>query len=349
MMPEKDSSSTPAADLPVISSPPRAARSRLALVLASLALLASAAQWVDGRRQAAVQADLVVQEQAAVAHWQQEHSLAQDKARQQFETLQGRLGEFEEKLSAFAESAEAWQSQSRDLVRGREETLLLEVEQAITLAAQQLQLAGNVRVALLALQSADARLARLERSQLLPLRKALAKDVERLQALPLVDLAGMSLRLEQVLLGIDQLPLAAAERPPVKVETSASDATATWWQSSAAAVWTELRDLIRIQRFDRNEPGLMAPGQAYFLRENLKLRLLNARLALLSREQAVFRNELKAVRGLLEQHFQASDAAVQGALKTLLPMQGLEINAEMPSLNDSQAALQGLRQSREKR
>ncbi|MFT3849367.1 MAG: uroporphyrinogen-III C-methyltransferase [Propionivibrio sp.] len=46
-----------------------------------------------------------------------------------------------------------------------------------------------------------------------------------------------------------------------------------------------MRSLVRIQRFDREEPALLSPGQAFFLRENLKLRLLNARLALLAHDQ----------------------------------------------------------------
>jgi len=100
---------------------------------------------------------------------------------------------------------------------------------------------------------------------------------------------------------------------------------------------------VRIQRLDRTEPALLAPGQAYFLRENLKLRLLNARLALLAREQGVYRGELKAAQDLLARHFDGQDKAVQAAATTLRQLTATELNIEVPGLSDSLAALRAVR------
>ena len=109
------------------------------------------------------------------------------------------------------------------------------------------------------------------------------------------------------------------------------------------------RDASRIQRFDREDPALLAPGQGYFLRENLKLRLLNARLALFSRDQWTYRNELKVAQEWLGKHFDTNDKAVVGAQSTLRQMTASEINVELPNLNETQAALRNLRQTKEKR
>ena len=306
-------------------------------------------QWLETRQKLADTQQEVTRRLAETEAGNQEERGAQKQLREQIEDLQSRLGAFEGKLNEFQGQSVALQSLYQDIARSREEALLLEVEQAITLAGQQLQLAGNVPVALLALQTADARLARLDRPAYLPLRKALAKDIERLNALPFVDQAGISLRLEQVVLAADQLPLASYGRPSEKGENVPLPAAEAWWQRGARQVWQEIKGLVRIQRFDGEDPALLAPGQAFFLRENLKLRLLNARLALFSRDQATFRNELKQAQGWLGRHFVADDKAVQAAQATLGQMAGVALNSDLPNLSETQGALRGLRGGKEKR
>src|SRR5574343_1974329 len=164
---------------------------------------------------------------------------ARKQATEQVEALQARLGALDAKLAAFQEQSATLQTLYQDIARSREEVTLLEVEQAITLAGQQLQLAGNVPVAVLALQTADARLARLDRPAYLPLRKAVAKDIERLNALPFVDMPGVSLRLEQLILGVDKLPLTAYGRPQEKTDAQKAAAAAPWWQRTGDEVWQE--------------------------------------------------------------------------------------------------------------
>ena len=106
-----------------------------------------------------------------------------------------------------------------------------------------------------------------------------------------------------------------------------------------AEIWQELKGLVRIQRFDRDEAMLLAPGQSFFLRENLKLRLLNARLALFSRDQATFRGELKAALEMLGRLFDVRDKGVEAAQATLRQLLATEIVIALPDLNETQAAL----------
>ena len=117
----------------------------------------------------------------------------------------------------------------------------------------------------------------------------------------------------------------------------------------AADFWKEVRSLVRIQRFDRDEPALLAPGQGFFLRENLKLRLLNARLALMARDQVTYRDELKVAYGWLEKYYAVDDSAVQAALASLRQAASTTIQAEVPALTASLTALRNLRTGKDKR
>jgi uroporphyrin-III C-methyltransferase len=247
----------------------------------------------------------------------------------------------------------------QELARGRDEWALAEVEQLVTIAGQQLQLAGNVQAAVLALSNADARLARVERSYFLPLRKAIGRDLERLRNLPYVDVPGISVKIEQLVLAADSLPVAYAERPkadagrPAKTEPAAAGkggkaAAEPWWTRWAEETWSEVRGLVRIQRFDRPEPALLAPSHDFFLRENFKLRLLNARLALLAHDEATFRGELKLAQAWVERHFDARDKNVQTVQGTLKGLLAGEVSIDLPTLNESLTALRTVKLGRER-
>ena len=338
---------TPASP-PSLQNPPQPrrpvkTRSNAWLLLAVAALALAGWQWFETRHQLADMQEQVARRLAEADAGSKEDRGALRQLREQVENLQGKLGAADAKLTEFQSQSETLQSLYQDLARSRDDSGLLEAEQAIVLAGQQLELAGNVPAAILALRTAEARLAGVDRPQALPLRKALAHDLERLTALPPVDLAGTSVRIEQVLDAIDKLPLAMDARPSEAAQKSDGEQSAPWWQRTGSEIWRELKGLVRIQRFDREEVVLLAPGQAYFLRENLKLRLLNARLALLSRDQGAFRGELKAASDGLARHFDGNDKGVQTAQETLRQLLTTEVVVEVPKLNETQAALSNLR------
>jgi len=136
-----------------------------------------------------------------------------------------------------------------------------------------------VQAALAALQLAEAKLSRVDRPQLVTLRRALARDIDRLKAVPYVDIAGMSLKLDQAIAAIDTLPLARDERLPAAPPPPPATDESTGLRFLREA-WNEVRSLIRIEVADRPAAPLVPPPQQYFLRENLRLRLLAARVAL---------------------------------------------------------------------
>lgn len=273
------------------------------------------------------------------------------RAMEQTADLQRKYGALEGRLAEFQGQANALKALYQEAAVSRDDALLAEVEQAVNNALQHLQLSGNVQAAILSLESADSRLARQDRPQFLVLRRTLARDLERLRATPFVDVPGMNLRLENVIVGVDKLPLSMelTARPKAGVEAAAAAPDASWWSALLQEGWAELRSLVRIQRFDRQEVVLLSPDQSLILRENIKLRLLNARLALLTRDQWVFRSELKAAHAWLERYFQVEEKSVQAALAALKQLAATEITVEVPSLNDSLTALQNIKAGREKR
>ena len=326
MMPENDN---PSPSTMTYLPAPRAKRASPWLFVALAALALAGWQWFETRQKLVDVQQQVSQKLAEFDTGNKEDRGAQKQSREQVEALQARLGAVDGKIAEFQAQSATLQALYQDIARSREELALIEVEQAIVLAGQQLQLAGNLPIAVQALQSADAQLARLDRPAHLPLRKALAKDLARLNALPFVDMPGISLRLEQLLLGVDKMPLVSHGRPEKKAENEKAPTAQSWWE--------------------RDDVVLLAPGQGYLLRENLKLRVLNARLALFAHDQWTFRNELKVAHDMLTRHFEAGDKSVQTALATLAQMTTTEINVELPTLNESLAALRNLRPAKEKR
>ena len=329
--------------------PPRTARLGPWFFVALAALALAGWQWFETRQRLADIEQETSRRLAEADAGSQEDRGALKQMREQIDGLQGKLGAADARLSEFQAQSDALQALYQDLARGRDESGVLEAEQAITLAAQQLQLAGNVPAAIAALRAAEARLARVDRPQLLPLRKALAADLERLSALPVVDLVATNARLEQILLTVDKLPLAMDVRPQESREKPVEAAPSPWWKRTGDEVWQELKGLVRIQRFDREEAVLLAPGQSFFLRENLKLRLLHARLALLARDQVAFRGELKAALEMLGRLFDGRDKAVQAAQATLRQLLATEVVIAVPSLNETQTAMRVLRNGKEKK
>ena len=323
------------------------------LIIAIVALGLAGWQWVETRlRLADTQQELARRLAASDTLVHESRALAK-QAQEQLAALQGKFGELEGRIAESKSQQTTLENLYHDLARSREEWALAEVEQSVTLAAQQLQLAANVQGAVLALQSADARLAGNSRPQFIALRKVLTRDLDRLRALPQVDLPGMNVQLESVISVIDRLHLAVDGRPrevvtPPSPAASSSAATLAFWRQLGAEFWGELRALIRIQRFDRDEPALLAPQQVFFLRENLKLRLLNARLALLAHDQWTFRNELKQAHRWIDRYFDPRDKMVLTAQETLAQLSATEIDIELPNLKQSLSAIGKLKTGKER-
>ncbi|MGE5467209.1 MAG: uroporphyrinogen-III C-methyltransferase [Ignavibacteria bacterium] len=357
MPPEPNTTETPdSAAAPTPTAAPRsfmpAALRRPPVVIAVIALLLLGWQWVETRaRLSSVQEELSkrLSEGDAVAAAARTQS---KQTQEDLQSLQAKLAAVDAKLAETQGQQVALEAMYQELSRSRDERLLAEVEQAVSIAAQQLQLAGNVEAALIALQSADSRLARATNPRLAGLRKLLARDVARLKALPAADVPAIALKLENVAVGVDAMPLAFEQRPkvePAPAKPSRSPADLSFWQALARDVWNDTKQLVRIERIDAPEPGLLSPSQSFFLRENLRLRLVNARLALLSRDARSFKEDVNQARAWLERYFDTSAKPVQAALATLRSLAAADMATELPSLDETLNTLRNFKLAQEKK
>jgi uroporphyrin-3 C-methyltransferase len=148
-------------------------------------------------------------------------------------------------------------------------------------------------------------------------------------------------RLDELARQVDELPLANAvanNRPAGQVREQLPP-NPTWLQRSVAVLHEETRALLRVSRIDQPEAVLLAPEQGFFLRENLKLRLLNARLALLSRQTESARADVATAAAALNRYFDPASRKTQAAAGQLQQIQAQMRSVELPRLDETLAAL----------
>ena len=264
-------------------------------------------------------------------------------ARQQTAVLESRLAEVESQR-------EALEQLYTDLSRGRDEAVLVEVERLITLAAQELQISGNVPTALAALQTADTRLARLEAPRFLPLRRVLARDIERLKAAPTVDITGIAVKIDQLITSSDNWPLLADANPTTAASSAATATPPTrqlqWWERVWEAAQRELgeyRDLIRIRVVDTPDALLLGQQQQLLVHQQLRLRLLNARQALLARNDRLYRADLAEAQALMNRYFDVRQRDTSAGLASMKQLASAPLSVETPNVNDSVSAVRAVR------
>jgi uroporphyrin-3 C-methyltransferase/uroporphyrinogen III methyltransferase/synthase len=270
--------------------------------------------------------------------------------------LQVKVGVLENRQTEAQSQQAALEQMYQDISKNRDEWALSEIEQVLSTASQQLQLAGNVQGALIALQNADRSLSRADKPQFITIRRAIARDIDKLKALPSVDQPGMALRLDNVISQIDSLPLLSDEKPaepiaPTRVnpggarskgktavaapDQSLARRVADTWRSWSHEMWDDIRQLIRVRTVENPDALMLSPSESYFVRENLKLRLLNARLALLSRNEGTFRDDLTSAQQMLEKYFDTKARSTQAAQALLRQVQANNVTIDVPDLSES--------------
>ncbi len=273
--------------------------------------------------------------------------------------LRDKVKTLETELDETRSQSAALELKYQDLMQSRDERLLADIEQSVTTAAQQLQLAGNVEGALIVLQAAEVRLAANASSRFVSLRRLIARDIERLKASGLADVSGATLKLENVIAAADGFPLAFEQRPknvpPTTPKVKSVPAISAAPQGIGvvdglrqmiAEIWQDARQLVKIERLDLSEQALLTPPQIYFLRENLKLRLLSARVALLQRNGRVYREELQQAQRNLTRFFDTRAATVQSANDALKQLMDKSGNLELPALEETLSAIRLSKQPR---
>jgi uroporphyrin-III C-methyltransferase len=327
-----------------------AARPRSTRAAAAFAILAAvlAWQWIDTRSRLESLRDQVAQRVRDSESDSRDARLIAKQAQEALREVLAKQSQLEVKLAESQSQQVALEALYQELSRNRDEWVLAEIEQILTIASQQLQLAGNVRAALVALQTADARLARSDRPQFAPLRKVIASDIERLKAAPSPDIPGLAIKLDQLIVAVDSLPLAQESRPAIPSDTGTEPRPGGVLERLGWYFLGELKQLVRVEHMERPDPAMLSPSQALFLRENLKLRLLNARLALLARDESTFRADVKTAGAWLDRYFDRRARATAAAQATLSQLGAGGPSMVLPSMSESLAAVRNYKATRDR-
>lgn len=340
----------------------------LLALLSAAVLLCVALAWQSLSRQQSLEQELVRRQEASQAQATEARLAAKQSAELVRDTA-AKVSLLDARLAEVALQRGQLEELIQSMSRSRDENVVGDIEAAIRVALQQTQITGSAEPLVATLKQADERLLRYKQPRMEGVRRAVARDLDRVKAVAVVDVSTLTIKLDEVVRMADELPLvsgneaapkqrddrngdAAKERErALKLQREQAAAAADgkvslwWWQASqqlsswTGLVWGEARTLLRVTRIDHPEAALISPDQSFFLRENLKLRLLNARLALLSRQFDTAQSDLRDSQEMLSRYFDTRSRKVAGVAELLRQVSGQARQVSVPRPDDTLAAL----------
>jgi len=310
----------------------------LALVLALIAIAGCVWLAIDAARSQAKLRQQMVDYLARGDRTNAESRQLADRADSVARSLDNRIETVEQRLTEWQSQQAAMEALYRNLARTRDEWVLGEIEQMLLTADQQLQLAGNIRGALNALQAADQILQRQERPAMIPLRRALAADIDALRSRPQRDVVGSVSRVDALIAGVDEWPLRHQFR--LQPGASAEGAAAP---GGLAGLWADLRSLIRIQYSGDRDLAAVSPEGGILLRENIRLRLTSVRHAMIRGDEGQVSRELGLTAEWTQRYFNERSGNVRAALQQIGDLRRGTAPGDPPQIT---ASLEALRQAR---
>jgi len=326
------------------------------LVLAALALAWSAEQRVRKLEQELVRRQQESQNQSGEAR------LLAKRADETARESAAKVSLLEARLAEVAIQRTQLEDLIQSLSRSRDENVLVDIDAGLRVAQQQATITGSAEPLVAALKQSDDRLARYNQPRLEGVRRAIARDIDRVKAVGVADISVLSIKLDETIRLVDELPLLSqaeprkeSAKPAVAVAkpmarsasgAGSDDKARGWmaalsdgWAGAVDRVWGETRSLVRVTRIDHPDAMLLAPEQAFFLRENLKLRLLNARLAVLSRQFDSAQTDLQVAQLALDRYFDRNSRRTTVAIDLLKQVTAGARQVGLPRPDDTLAAL----------
>ncbi len=319
--------------------------------------------WQVDQRSASLEQELVRRQQDSAGQATEARMLARQAQQGMGETA-AKVALIEARLAEVTVQRGQLEGLIQSLSRSRDENLLVDVEAAIRVALQQAAITGSAEPLVATLKQADERLARYSQPRLEGVRRAIARDLDRVKAISVTDISSLSIKLDEAARLVDELPLLAVASAGVELRrdgakparaaalparpTSAGLGSdmASWagrvndlWLDAGGRVWSEVKSLVRVSRIDHPDAMLLAPEQSFFLRENLKLRLLNARLALLSRQFDTAQADLIVAQAALARYFDRSSKRTALATELVKQVSGQARLVSVPRPDDTLTAL----------
>ena len=333
----------------------------MALLLALASLVGIGVAWQSLSRQHALEQELVRRQDASQADATEARASAK-QAQELTRDTAAKVALLDARLAEVALQRGQLEELIQSMSRSRDENVVVDIEASIRVALQQSTITGSAEPLVATLKQADERLLRYKQPRMEGVRRAVARDLDRVKAVSVVDVSTLTIKLDEVVHLLDELPLlsaplradeamavrphaAAAGKPVVVAEPPDGQVARWWWEfktrwnEGTSLVWTETKSLLRVTRIEHPEGMLVTPEQTFFLRENLKLRLLNARLALLSRQFDTAQADLRDTQDMLARYFDMRSRKVVAATDLLRQVVGQARQVNVPRPDDTLAAL----------
>jgi uroporphyrin-3 C-methyltransferase len=344
----------------------------LAVVFGVMSVAAFVSAWHTQQRVHSLEQELVKRQQTS----QDDATEAKVAAKQALDSVReanGKLGVLDERVAESQLQRSQVEELIQSLSRSRDENVLADVEAGVRVAMQQAALTGSTDPIVAILKQSDERLARYNNPRLDRVRRAVARDLDRVRTASAVDVPSLTIRLDEAVRMVDELPLvstperatvagraaaasaasaaiaqrsAAGARPASVASGAVATAQPAWvvslqraWEGFSVPFFGELKQAVRVTSIEHPEAMLMTPDQSFFLRENVKLRLLNARLSILSRQFDLAQADLQQAQTALDRYFDHSSRRVVAVSDLLKQVSAQARQVSFPRPDDTLAAI----------
>ena len=338
----------------------------VALAFGVMSVAAFVSAWHTQQRVKSLEQELVRRQQSSQDD-ATEAKLLSKQALDSVRDANGKLGVLDERVA----ESQLERSQVEDLIqslsRSRDENVLADMEAALRVAMQQAALTGSTDPIVAVLKQSDDRLARYNNPRLDRVRRAVARDLDRVRTTSVVDVPLLSIRLDEAVRLVDELPLVStperatatgraaaasaaqhgvAAARPASAASGVPETPPAWiaslqraWDGFSVPFFSELKQAVRVTSIEHPEAMLMTPDQSFFLRENVKLRLLNARLSILSRQFDLAQADLQQAQTALDRYFDHNSRRVVAVSDLLRQVSAQARQVSFPRPDDTLAAI----------
>jgi uroporphyrin-3 C-methyltransferase len=251
--------------------------------------------------------------------------------RQQREAVASRIDRLQEEQQGLARRLSLLTTVMGQTERG---WTLAEVDYLLRIASLRLQLQHDTRSAAQALEAADARLREFADPHYQGVRQQIARDLEAVRSVPSVDVDGIAAALGGALQAVDGLAVIGTRYQPPQ-DDGGRRVTADNIEELGQLVWSSVSGLFRLREHAQAVQPMLPPDSEYFLRENLRLQLVAARLALLRGDRGQYRAALHTALAWLGDYFDASDAGVGRLKERLEQLAAVDIDPPLPDVSGS--------------
>lgn len=217
--------------------------------------------------------------------------------------------------------------------------LLAEAEYLLRLASQRLVMAGDAVAARALISSADGVLREIDDAGLFDARAALAADLAAVRAVPTIDVEGIYLRLSALIEQADALVIFSLREREAEVEPEPASGWQERLRQGYTAALEKLSDYIIIRRRDVPMQALMDPQWEGLVRQNLRMLLEQAQVAVLSENAVLYRESLERARDWVAQFDESDPARASAMTREINQLASARVAVDMPDLSRSLRAL----------